>query len=378
MITVAALASLRLMAEERGTAAGPVATRHLPSGAEVVPQLELLSGVLAHTDWIKRRGPRGEPSRYFKELHAWFAPFRTHHAIKQAAELTRRGFTSDAPPAFALHLGALPELPMAYRYSEYLIKRADGRAILEEFRQALGDLARESDFARFLSGHKKDYDRWCGDARFERSKAVQWLERFYGAAGYEFRLALAPAMYPGGGYGASIAAGEGRTIVYQVVRVQKDEKGEPVFPKNEELLALSLHEWGHAYVNPALETHADRVRRLEPLFLPVKEAMRKQSYPTVAIFMNEQVLRAATLLAWATDGVLPAREAAARLAYEERRGFYLTAKVCSWLKEDYLANRNRYEDFAAYVPSLLDRFEAEVQRSKEKAPGSAAPSAKSA
>lgn len=329
-----------------------------PAGVEISPQLELLSGVLAQTEWIKLRGPRGEPSRYFKELQAWFSGFHSHHSVKLAGEFTRRGFTYDAPPAFALHLGALPELPLAYPYSEYLIKRADGQARLEEFRQALCDLARESDFPRFFLNHRKDYDRWCESTCFERGKAVAWLERFYGSAGGEFRLVLAPAMYPSGGYGATVTSADGRKTVYQVVRVAKDEKGVPVFPKGDGLMALSLHEWGHSYVNPALEAHAERIQRLGSLYEPVRAVMKKQAYGTIAVFFNEQVLRACTLFAWEEGGVLPVAAAKQQLAAEENRGFYLTAKIVSWLRDEYLRNRNAYADFSSFVPTLLDRLEA--------------------
>jgi len=59
---------------------------------------------------------------------------------------------------------------------------------------------------------------------------------------------------------------------------------------------LSLHEWGHSFVNPVLEKYGSQVRALDKLFVPVEERMAQMAYPRVEIFFNEQVLRAAVLL----------------------------------------------------------------------------------
>ena len=59
---------------------------------------------------------------------------------------------------------------------------------------------------------------------------------------------------------------------------------------------LSLHEWGHSFVNPALEKDSRQVRTLDKLFIPVKERMAQMAYPHVEIFFNEQVLRAAVVV----------------------------------------------------------------------------------
>ncbi|MGB4251315.1 MAG: hypothetical protein WBK16_11530, partial [Limnochordia bacterium] len=111
---------------------------------KILPEMELLAGVLTQTTWMERRGPRGPGNEYYRALKEFFAEYQDHEAVSIARRLTERGFTYDAPPAFICHLGPLPELPLLVEYNDYLVERAGGRDVLEEFRLALVDLAEQS------------------------------------------------------------------------------------------------------------------------------------------------------------------------------------------------------------------------------------------
>ena len=102
----------------------------LPEGvyAQILPRVELLSGVLAHTSWMEISGPGTEGNYYFQDLKEFFAEYDNHEAIELAEKLTDRNFTYDAPPGFILTVGALPEMELRTEYSDYLINRADNRS----------------------------------------------------------------------------------------------------------------------------------------------------------------------------------------------------------------------------------------------------------
>ncbi|MGQ9779765.1 MAG: DUF4932 domain-containing protein [Bacillota bacterium] len=335
----------------------PVRLKGLPPGVyvEILPEVELLSGVLAQTSWMKTAGPQGEGNRYFREIRAFFAPVTDHEAVKMAQRLTNMGFTYDAPPNFIVSLGPLPELAApAGGSSEYLRRRAWGEANLERFRRALADRAARSDFARFFAAHREDYAAWLNRAvaDFRPGQVIDWLRDFSGERiGDEFHLVFTPAMFPAGGYAATVKKGE-RTAIYEFVRAEARGEGEPGFQSGMELESLTLHEWGHAFVNPALEKHRERVRRLAGLYRPVAGIMRKQAYDLEAFF-NEQVLRAVTTLA--EEELYGPQFRAQSLAYHEKRGFYLTAFTLRGL-EYYRAHRDRFLRFADFVPYLLDRY----------------------
>lgn len=234
---------------------------------EIRPEMELLAGVLAHASWVEQRGPSGEGNEYYRALKEYLAPYKDHQAIKIAAQLTRRGFGYDAPPAFILHLGPLPDLGLNHEYSDYLVQRAGNRQALEDFRLALKDLAARSRFEDFLTQWQDDYAAWVeGAGGLDGEKIIGWPEDFFGTRAGEFHVILAPAMFPGGGYGATIKGADGRPIVYQVIREQGKSLAQPEFPTGSALEALAVHEWGHSFVNPALEQYSQQLTALDHLY----------------------------------------------------------------------------------------------------------------
>ncbi len=321
---------------------------------KISAEMELLAGVLTQTTWIEQRGPEGEGNEYYRALRDFFAPYKTHDAVKVAQELTDLGYTYDAPVAFICHLGPLPELELKYEYSPYIIGRARDRDRLERFRLALKDLARESNFLEFYGSWQPRFNEWLAAADLDGDLVVSWLEGFFGKEASEFYLFLAPAMFPAGGYGANITTSAGEMISFQIIRESGRSTDSPEFPSGRSLEHLSLHEWGHSFVNPALEAHPSVVAGLNPLFKPVAKAMRAQAYGNVHTFMNEQVLRAVTTIA---AEELHGREAyESYLAYEKERSFYLTEDVIDILR-DYQNNRDVYPTFDDFVPVLLTRME---------------------
>lgn len=320
---------------------------------EILPEMELLAGVLTQTSWIEHRGPQSEGNEYYRALREFFSAYRGHEAVQVAQELTDLGFSYDAPVGFACHLGSLPELDLKYEYSSYLVERAHGRERLERFRLALRDLARESDFLAFYQSWQPSFQEWIAATELNGEMVVSWLEGFFGRQASEFHLLLAPAMFPGGGYGATIDAPGGELVCYQIIREPGRSAGEPEFPTGMELEYLSLHEWGHSFVNPALGVHQDDVRKLNFLYRPVANEMRQMAYTSVEIFMNEQVLRAVTTLA--AEEIYGADVYESRLQNELRRSFYLTDEIIDILR-DYHASRQTYPTFADFVPTLLERI----------------------
>lgn len=321
--------------------------------ATISPEMELLAGVLTQTTWIKTHGPQGAGNEYFQALRDHFTPFKEHDAIKIAQEFTTRGFTYDAPVAFICHLGPLPDLKLQYEYSSYLINRVQGRDELEDFRAALVDLAQEADFLNFYQSWQPRFDEWLAAAEFDGDMVVGWLEQFFGQEASEFHLVLAPAMFPGGGYGAHVDAENGKRIPFQIIREQGTSTTSPVFPAGQDLEYLSLHEWGHSFVNPSLDAQPKEVHKLQPFFQPVASAMKKQAYPSVDVFMNEQVLRAVTTLA--SEELYGEKTYQAWLKKEEKRAFYLTKDIVAILR-DYQNDRDTYPTFASFAPILLERI----------------------
>jgi hypothetical protein len=332
---------------------------------EIVPQIDLLAAVQSQTTWMKKMGPTGQGNEYFQALRKFIEPYKDHKAVKICQRLLDRGFSYDAPVNFALHLGPFPDLLPWTEYHDYIVQRAGGREILEEFRVALRDLAQESKFMDFVAGWSDRYAQWivAASADLDLKKVTDWLSGFFGWECQEFHAVLSPGMFRGS-YGPRLYAKDGSVIAYEVIGGMPDATASPVFsstPKG--LERLSIHEIGHSFVNPTLEKHAERVSAYEPLFRKVESQMVKQAYSNVSTFFNEQVLRAVTAIA--SRDLYGEASYASEITYNEERGFYLTRFVAEVLA-GYTKQRDKYPKFTDFVPVLLDRINSEQLQRPDK------------
>jgi hypothetical protein len=333
---------------------------------EIDPRIELLAGVQSQTSWVKGSGaPQVSGNAYYAELKERFAPLAKGRAARESQWLTNTSFSYDAPCAMVLSLdgGEAFDAP-AEGWSNYLQGRAWGAWRLDSFREALAEAYDESKFRDFLAAHEADYRRWLGEeaAGFDGAKISAWLRQFYGAKGdIEFHFVFAPAMFPGGGYGFSRGVakdGRKRLEVYQIVRAQGSADGQPGFPSGDSLGSLALHEFGHSFVNPALEKGSND-SRLARIFKPVSKVMAKQAYTNASTFLNEMTIRAATIAGERELGMLSDEATLAAFKTERRKGFYPINRAASLLN-DYESQRDRYPDFSSYAPVYLEKLASEA------------------
>ncbi len=351
----------------------PVNYEGLPAGVytQITPEVELLAGVLSQTTWIDRRGvgPEGDGNYYFQELQNFFEEYSDHEAIKIAQRLTNRGFTYDAPPGFIVTLGPLPDLEPKTEFSNYLIGRAesdnffdkifgpDGQEILEDFRLALIDLADESDFASFFNQYRDDFKVYLEKAMdgFDAGRKISWLSEFTGIdTENEYYTILTPAMFPGGGYGPSVELSDGSYQFYQIVRERGSSQAEPEFPTGISFNQLTLHEWGHSFIDPAVVAQSDYIlEHLTEHFNEVEDSMRSQAYSSPMIFFREQILRGVTTVA---SGELYGEQYyQEELENHTNKDFHLT-EITVEMIEKYLISRDDYNSFEEFVPEILEIY----------------------
>jgi len=369
----------------------PLARQLGPSTSiEIDPRVELLSGVLLNSSWTRGHAKRsGQASGYVVELKALLGPERAGGAIRNAEALGRLGFDYDAPPALVLSTtDGLAMCAPEGGYSAYLRKRGLGSANLGNLVSSLRTAAAASSFDGFWESHRPYYEGLLdrASAGLEADKVVAWLLSYYGAKGrYRFHYVLAPALFPGGGYGITVDRDEDGVKVRHVYQVVRDAES----VDSGGLTALALHEFGHGFVNPAIgdQVPSGARRGLEAIFAPVRRQMREQAYPNVEVFLNELVLRACTIRGQVLLGFLDEAGADAALAGEETYGFYPIRAVYSLLA-DYEAGRTdgtaaggagpaagaaTYPDFASFAPILLEKLSAQAKELVATAPRSPEP-----
>jgi hypothetical protein len=324
---------------------------------EISPEIELLTCVLSQTSWMKTRGPQGRGNAYFQELQALAAPFGTHPAVINAERLTHMNFTYDAPPNFILRT-RLPEMTLVHGYDGYLIRRAQGVDNLDRFRTSLRDFAAATEFRRFYNNHVRAYRGWLVNVKgqIDAEKITGWLSAFFGKPGGQFHIVLAPAMPSQGGYGFRIET-PGSPLIYQVIRERGTGEGAPEFFQWEnELNNLTIHEFSHSFVNPAVEKWKTAVTgQLTPLYRPVEHMMRDQAYGSPLVFFYETIVRAVTIMCMDELFYHSAPFRQYRIEQEENIGFYLVRFTMETLTL-YQNSRGEYKSFDAFLPLLLKSY----------------------
>lgn len=358
-LSTLAFIAASLGALEAGPAEAAPLVRVLAPGllVEVDPRLELLAAAQAWTTWTRPGFPGVQDSArpaYAADLAAWVEPWKDEEAVTLLDQLQKGGFSYDAPPNFVLSTeGGLTFRIPAQGFSKYLVNRAGGLARLESLARVLALLAVRSNFIGFFNGRRAYYEALVGYATrgLDAPALAGWLKSFYGDPGDTvFHFVLAPALMPAGGYAATVDRTEdGRPLrhVYQVIRQAEKTTGAA-------LASLSLHEFGHSFVNPAIgdQIPADLRPGLEALFFPVWGQMRAQAYGTLETFLDELVLRAATLRGRVQLGLLPEANLDKALRAEESWGFTSIRAIYEAL-EVYEAHRDRWPRFQDFGPDLL-------------------------
>ncbi|HOX93146.1 MAG TPA: DUF4932 domain-containing protein, partial [Spirochaetales bacterium] len=234
---------------------------------------------------------------------------------------------------------------------------------LSSFREAFAQLYVNSSFKSFLASNRKRYMAWVNKAAsgLNAGKLISWMEDFYGSERQaEFRVVLAPALFPSGGYGPTIKRLGKKDLFVAVIRAAGHGQTDPAFPEGSALALLLLHEFGHSFVNPSvlLPDSSMLVANLAKLFEPVFPQMADLAYGDLQTMVDELVLRAAVLVAASDLGILDEAKTEQAIRNEELSGFYLIRNVISILR-DYSENRLTWPNFSSYAQQLLTAISAD-------------------
>ncbi|MBU7018883.1 MAG: DUF4932 domain-containing protein [Theionarchaea archaeon] len=317
------------------------------------PNIELLSVVLSMTTWMDTRGPPDVPYEYGEDIKEYFSPFKNHDTVRLAQELTDRGFTYDAPPNFILHFSNPPNLEKIYSYSDYIINRARGEDILDEFAESLRRFAVESDFMSFYENHQDFYEQIIKPIQkdIDQQKLVCDLEGFFGYEQATYTIIAAPYMFPGGGYGPRIEH-MGKSHCFNILRVSKIEEL-PFFGQGNDIYYNSLHEFAHSFVNPITEGFSSQVSLYKDLFNPVAHEMESMAYGTWETMLNETIIRAFT--SYKVYEEFGPERGSSYLSQQRDMGFYFIVDMFELLLE-YEGKRSVYPDFESFYLNILNRL----------------------
>ena len=121
------------------------------------------------------------------------------------------------------------------------------------------------------------------------------------------------------------------------------------------------HEISHAYVNPATEAYSKEITKSKGIFEAHQEKFKNQAYPEWWVVVNEYFVRANTYLlmdayyGWSEINTTLVQQPYYEIICknEADNGFIHIPKLIRLLYK-YRDNRDKFDNFAAYVPTLLE------------------------
>ena len=228
----------------------------------------------------------------------------------------------------------------------------------------IDDFYIQAEFDDFYRAHQPLYDGIIREVEAGLPDAA-WLELvtdYYGAGSDEdiqgFYLIPSPLSIGGNGFGPEVHR-DGELEVYNVFapfRSVDAEEASCGFDRPEQLAELAMHEFGHSFVNHALEPprHKGPITRFAALYTtePATGQMGHEDRTWVA----EHIIRACEIRIALVAGQ---PQSAARLLQHniEQYGFHYLPAIVEAL-DDYEQNRSRYPSLSAFVPTLMQTLDA--------------------
>lgn len=331
----------------------------------VDPRVELTSIVFRLAGNPEYR--KGHVEAYNEAVDEHFGDFADHETVALARRLrAERGISYNAVPQLALHLTDVASCAERVPFDP-LPPRLDDRwdpASASGFAAALCRFARDTDFAAFRESHAELYAETEARMRtlMEDQGILTWFDRFFGPRdGSAFHLELALLNGPNN-YGASVLLPDGEEF-HSVLGVwETDDAGLPSF--RPDVLSTIVHEFTHSYTNPLIDDHADALAGAgEALFAHVADAMTRQAYGTWRITLYESLVRACTIR-W-VETVKGADLGRRLRKFESRRSFYWVDDLADLMAE-YEGDRATYPDLAAFMPRVVEFFDAWALEAEER------------
>ncbi len=191
------------------------------------------------------------------------------------------------------------------------------------------------------------------------------MEQFYGESFNSYTIIISPMMmWPiedneGRGIAANVILPSGAQNVYEIaspfVRVQKP--GAFGYDHQFQARFLSVHEFGHSFVNKEVNKHQDKLIKFKDFFekSKLKEIMIKTGgYGDYQTCVAEHLVRLGEI---ETARIQKDQERQKRLQeYHLKNNFIFLPLLEERIKE-YNSNRKKYRTFGDFVPQLLEVFE---------------------
>jgi len=312
------------------------------------PRMEILTTIqlLANYPVVNRDLP------YSRDILNYFESFSSQEAVVMTNSLLQNyGFSYDAPVIFMLYLSELPKLEPKIVYTDYLKGRSGEGDNLEQYRKAIKQFAETSNFEAFWNSKIPFYNQILDltIADMGEKDLVKVLEDYFNETQGSYNVVISPSFR--GGYGPKITDADGKDMIFACLGTTNMKDNIPYFD-GMNLLLYVWHEFGHSFVNPAIDKYSDRVESLNKLFEPIKEDMAKIAYEDWKTCVYEHILRATNIRLYELH--LGTQYSRLYLENELKQRFIYIEPLIDKLKKFESQRDKNNVTFSEFCPELLN------------------------
>ena len=330
------------------------------SGPRVEERVELMSVIARTAGFDEYCSDRG--GAYTRDIDAWFRGCTDYPVIRMMKDLRKNGLGYDGVMEMAVRLEkedgkfVLPDEAAAG-----LDERWDG-VDFDLFVSHLNSFYTDSRFEAFFEQHEGFYGQVI--AFFNRNVMVyfdeDWYGRFYREKPREKFSVVIGFTNGSASYGPCRVTEDGKEVFAIVGYMERN--GKPVFYK-EGYVALLVHEFNHSFVNHLLDENGNSEAMESPgtrLFRFVSSQMSTQAYGDWQTFINESIVRAATIC-YMKDNGYSLEDVKNSLLSDVRRGFLWTPSLVTLFRK-YERNPKRYGSFSDFYPHIIRFLDKQADR----------------
>jgi len=301
-----------------------------------------------------------------KKARDKFKQYKNHEAILIIDSLVSRGFWLDAMIEVILKSSPLPNARLLHELEESTLKRIsddtnEASILIDKFLGSLNTFYNEAKMPEYFNEHKDYFSSVNLEVKnnVPDEHFINVMENYYGKKNDSYTLIPSASLYHTMGFGNRIKGNIGFKVfnVFGPLIETKDslEYGFG-FNKPTEIDELTVHEFGHSFINPVLESLENRtlIDKYEYLFEPIKKVMKKQGYGNWKTCVAEHIVRLGEIrISYAMGDSIRANRIRDHYI-NDRKFIYLPLLEKSIYK--YENTRNEYESIDNFLPELLKSF----------------------
>lgn len=288
-----------------------------------------------------------------------FKAFSDHEIIDMLNELIDQDGLW-APLYLFLIIDDVPDAKISRsKYAELEFKTQ--YTLINQFVRSANGFFRTADVAKFIDEHIDYYKKCIDEVRknIPDENFVPTMECYYGNSFNSYNIIPSPVIFPYIGIAVSTKHNNNIDIHYIAGSFEdfdSTQKYQYSFDSPSDIREMSVHEFGHSFVNPITDeiSNVNLIEKYNYLFEPIKDAMSNQAYRNWYSCVNEHIVRLGEIrIALAMNDTISANNL--RADYIAQRKFiYLPVLESKILK--YENNRDKYHSFADFFPELINSF----------------------